>query len=492
MDRARNLDADGRTQTAHSAAWFAVACALALVLVAAYVVRSGSWLDEYWQLWVSSAPAAALPGRLLTDAHPPWFDLFARLILFVTGESIVPSRLINLAAAAAALAFGLKTMRGLDPDLRWRIGLTIIASGGAIGMTGLAASFRSYPWLLVLAGLQASMLAAVALRRPVPRALALAVTGASVALHYVHAGGAIAIALVTFALAWRSDRRLAFAVLAGLCAGCALDLITGLIQLPHWRAVFDVNWIAESGGGGLVGSSVAVASDFLTGSLVASGMLAAGLLVRRSKTAWLVLAPIPVALIAWLVLDAWSPILVPRYLASLTALLATAAAVVWWELALEGIANVAIALLVALQPLATAVVRPPLPGWEAGARAVASAVRTCPRAQVYAVSPWRFRDHPDSATARFERPVIALAYERVGHRFGLSPRFVGSPATLNLTGCPAIVWIEAAHGLDQVPAATILRRAQLSLTGDARVHVERTPNGAVLLISSADRLQPPR
>jgi len=488
VDRALQVDQDSRGPVTQ-AAWL-IPCAIALLLVGRHLLASGTWLDEYWQSWVSGAPASALASRLATDAHPPWFNLFARLILAVTGGAIIPARLLDLAAATTVLAIGLSQMRGLEAALRWRIGLMILASGGALGMTGLAASFRSYPWLLVLAGLQAAMLACVASRRPLLPILAIAVTAGSIMLHYVHAAGAIAIALATVAVAWRTERRSAYFVLAGLVVGSVLDLITGLIQLPHWRVIFDVNWIAESGGGGLFPTLLAAGADFVTGSVIAAALLAAGLIVRRSRTVWLLLSPIPLAMIGWLILDAWTPVLVPRYLASITALLATGAAVAWWELSTAALANGVIALLVAAQPVASSLIRPPLPGWEAGARVAAQAARTCEGAPIYTVSPWRFRDHPDSQTARFEQPVIALAYEKVGREFGLSPRFVASSTTLDLNGCSAIVWIEAAHGIEQVPAAVILRRAQLSLSQSARVRIEPTPNGAVLLISSADRLQP--
>ena len=55
-------------------------------------------------------------------------------------------------------------------------------------------------------------------------ALAAAVTALSIVLHYVHAAGAIAIALVTLALAWRrGERRVLHGVGAGLAAGILID-----------------------------------------------------------------------------------------------------------------------------------------------------------------------------------------------------------------------------------------------------------------------------
>ena len=78
------------------------------------------------------------------------------------------------------------------------------------------------------------------------------------------------------------------------------------------------------------------------------------------------------------------------------------------------------------------------------------------------VSPWRFRDHPGSKAERFEDPVIDFGYRKVGQAYGLRPQFVTSPTTLALGECPAIVWIEAAHGIAAVAPETILRHAQLS------------------------------
>jgi hypothetical protein len=462
---------------------FAGAAAVALATVIWLVVASGSWLDEYWQLWISGAPASEFVERLSNDAHPPWFNLFARAIVFVTGGELVPARLINLAAAVAVLGAGLSRIGGLDRTLRWRMFLLIVASAGAVGMAGLAPSFRAYVWLIALSALQAALLAALILKRPVPLVMTGLVTTASIAVHYVHAAGAIAIALVSIALAWKSNRPAARAILFGLAIGIGVDLATGLVQLPRGRALYDVNWIAQSGGGGAFSTFAAVGTDFIICNAIAAAMLAVGLVARRSKAALMLLAPIPLAFIGWLILDASAPILLPRYMASVTALLATAAAVSWAELALAPGIDAAVALLAALQPLAGSFIRPPLAGWEAGARVAAEVTRTCPEASLYAVSPWRFRDQPGSRMERFEDPVIASGYRKVGKSLGLNPSFVTGPTTIHLGRCPTIIWVESAHGIDSVPPEAILRHAQLALPEPAQARVVPTPNGAVLLIS---------
>jgi hypothetical protein len=278
--------------------------------------------------------------------------------------------------------------------------------------------------------------------------------------------------------------------LTGLAIGVCLDVVTGLIQIPHWRESYDVNWIAESGGGSAVRSLIALGGDFVTCNAIAAAMLAVGLIARRSKTVLMLLAPIPVAFIGWLILGAGASAVLPRFMTSVTALLAVAAAAAWWELALTPAVNAALAFLAALQPLCASFIRPPLPGWEAGARVAATVTRACPGARLYAVSPWRFRDQPDSNMARFEDPVIDFGYRKVGGEYGLRPEFVTGPTMLALGKCPMIVWIEAAHGIERASPETILRHARLRLPRPAKARVIATPNGAVLLISPADRLQP--
>ena len=468
---------------------WAAAVALALAFIARQIVISGSWLDEYWQLWISGASADVLPSRLLNDAHPPWFNLLARPIVLATGGALVPSRLINLMAALAVLGGGLWSMAGLDRALRWRMLLLLVASAGAVGMAYLALSFRVYVWLLVLAALQCAVLTALVLKRPVPTLVAVLATAASVAVHYVHAAGAIAIAVVSLAVAWRVDRPAFRAILVGLGAGVALDLATGLAQLSHWREIYDVNWIAESGGGA-ARSLASVAVAFAGWNGVAAALIAVALIARRSKALLVVLAPVPLAFVGWLILDTAAPMVVPRYMASLTALLTTGAALAWWELALAPPVNAVVALLAALQPLAGAVFGPPVAGWEAGARIAAAVTARCPSARLYAVSPWRFRDHRGSKAERFEDPVVEFGYRRVGQAYGLSPQFVSGQTTLSLGHCPAIVWIEAAHGIESVAPDSILSHAGLRLPARAIAKVIPTPNGAVLLISPVDRLQP--
>src|SRR5439155_12224847 len=98
-------------------------------------------------------------------------------------------------------------------------------------------------------------------------------------------------------------------------------------------------------------------------------------------------------------------------------------------------------------------------------------------------------DNPDSPLAHFELPVFGLAYVSVGQEFGLQPYYVTAPTPIRESRCPVIVWMEAAHGIERAPPAVVLRRAQLQPPAAASVRFVPTPNGALLLISSTDRLQ---
>jgi hypothetical protein len=49
--------------------------------------------------------------------------------------------------------------------------------------------------------------------------------------------------------------------------------------------------------------------------------------------------------------------------------------------------------------------------------------------------------------------------------------------------------MESAHGVERASAEAVLRRAQLQAPANAAARFIPTPNGALLLISPADRLQ---
>jgi hypothetical protein len=313
------------------------------------------------------------------------------------------------------------------------------------------------------------------------------ITAASVGTHYGHAAGAIAIALVTIARSWRDNRALAWTVAIGVGAGALCDVGFALVQMPHWQAHSNVGW-AEKGPGAALSSFAAVFTDDLLFNFVAALLVVLAAARGAPRPLGWMLAPLVLAGIAWLVLSPVMPI-VPRYLPSTAAILAVAGALAWQELRLHPALDAGVALMIALQPLVFGWARPPLPGWEVGARAAAAIVHDCPETAVYAIPAGRFSNDPDGALSRFETPVINLAYTRVGQKLGLSPQTVTSPTRIRASRCPAIVWMESAHGIERVPPAAVLRRARLEPPADSKTRFIPTPNGALLLISSADRLQ---
>ena len=487
MDLVRTAQRQSRTFS-WELAWVLISCSIGLVFVVLYALRSGTWLDDYWQLWISGAPARLLAARLAGDQHPPWFNLFGRLIVAITAGNVWYARSVNLVAAVAALAIGLRAIPELEAALRWRIFLLVITSAGLIGLTDLAATFRVYPWLLVLAALQGAFLLAIAERREVRGWIAALVTTLSIALHYAHAIGAIAIAIVTIFIAWRHKQYRSGAwVAAAMILATLVDLAVAIVQLPHWSSNFDVNWIDQRDFhpltllGGLL-------TNYLMFNLVAGVLILTALVRGDAKRMLLALAPLPLALAVWLLFDAFRPILVPRYLASTCALFSVAAAVGWTDLRLRSPANAAIALLAAFQPLFYALLSPPRAGLEEGARIAGAITRGCTEARTYGIPAWRFRDRPESKTARFESPVMGFAYVEAGSRYGLRPQIVSAPTPVALTRCPLIVWMDTAKGIDRFPAAVVLRHARLEVAEPFVGRFQPTQNGAVLLITQSDRL----
>ena len=469
-------------------AWVLISCGIGLLFVALYLLKSGTWLDDYWQLWISGSPDRLLVTRLVGDQHPPWFNLFGRINVAVTGGNIWSARAVNFAAAVTALAIALRAIPQLEAPLRWRIFLLVISSAGLIGLTDLAATFRVYPWLLVLAALQGAFLLAIADRREVSGWLVALVTTLSIALHYAHAIGAIAIAVVTISIAWRCKQyRSAAWVAAAMIVATLLDFAVAFLQLPHWANNFDVNWIAQRDvhSWGLLAELL---TNYLMFNLVAGVLILIALVRGEGRRALFALAPLPLALAVWLLFDAFRPILVPRYLASICGLFSVAAAAGWTDLRLRSPANGAIAILAAFQPLFYALLSPPRAGLEEGARIAGAITRGCPQARTYAVPAWRFRDRPDSKTARFESPVMGFAYSEVGSHYGLRPQIVSAPMRLALGRCPLIIWMDTAKGIDRVPIAVVLKHAQLEVSGPYVGRFEPTENGAMLLITRLDRL----
>ncbi len=463
-------------------------CGIGLLLVVLYALKSGTWLDDYWQLWISGAPSQELVTRLVGDQHPPWFNLIGRINVAITGRNIWYARVLNVGAAGAALAIGLKAIPALESPLRLRILLLVVTSAGLIGLTNLATTFRVYPWLLILAALQGAILLAVTERRDVNGWLAVIVTALSIGFHYAHAIGAVAISAVTILVAWRYERYgSALRVAGAMVSGVFLDFAMAFIQLPHWRSNFDVNGIASRDvhWWRLLAELL---TNYLQFNLIAGGLIVFALVRGEGKRVLLVLAPLPIAFAAWLIFDAFRPILVPRYLVSTSALFCVAAAVGWTDLRIRSPLSAAIAFIAAFQPFFYALLSPPRAGLEEGARIAAAITRSCAEARTYAVSAWRFRDRPDSKTARFESPVMGFAYREVGNRYGLRTEILSSPTAVTLGRCPLIVWMDAAHGIERMPVAIVLKRSQLEIAGPFAWRFEPTENGAVLLITQPDRL----
>ncbi|MEO7787667.1 MAG: hypothetical protein ABIR77_07600 [Sphingomicrobium sp.] len=473
----------------------AVATAM-LLLVARRAALSGSWLDEYWQLWISRAPdAATLFARIAADAHPPWFNLLARPISALTGGSLPGARLLSIALAVALAALGLTRLARSEAQGRARLlyllaGLFVLGLVAAGDPLGAAASFRSYPWLIALTLLQGALLLQVArgTARPVAPASAALLTAAATMFHYVHAVAAISIALVTLACALRrGQRRTAVAIAAGLAAGVLLQVTTGLIQLPQWRLHNDHSWITAAGisGAGVIGE--VVGTWFLL-NLPATIVLALAAVRRQlPREAFWVLAPIPLAAAVWLVMGQVTPVLVDRYAVAIPILLSLAAAAAADRLLVTPQARAIVALLLFLNLALSDFGRPLTAGWEPEAAAIAAERARCPSTQVLATSHWNLGAARASRAAAFEAPVAHSAYATIGRRFDFEPTIVAPdrPVTIAPGACPTILWIEHVSDLDAIGPDRILALSGVIAPRGTQVRLIKGENGGLLRIDPA-------
>jgi hypothetical protein len=473
----------------------AVTAVLLIAAVAYQIVFSGAWLDEFWQYWISGAPTVeTLFDRLAGDPHPPFFNLMARAIVEIVGQKVIFARLVSTALALLTFTAGLVALARSEPNgsntsvyvLFW---LLIVGMAGPVGLLELAPSFRSYPWVIALASLQAALLFRVAGRQAIsfPAFAAGIVTYFAIVLHYVGAIPAIAIAIVSTCAAWQSDsvrHAKAFGV-ATILAILTLSA-TALWQKSHWSQTMDFNWIENGGVSGI--SQLLntfwqyVTFNPLTIALILLG-LSRGAFDRRSV---IVFAPIPIAIVALLIADALTPVLNGRYIVSILILLALAAAMSFRQLSPSRFLWPALTAVVVAQAGLHVWLRPPISGWDAAARQIAGIVRVCPQTQVFSASHWLFSDGSDSGTARRESQVVRFGHEMMGRRYGYNPVFLSGKARVVAPDgrCPTLLVIEHAGGLAQIGTHSILRRAGLTLPPAAQVRMFDLRNGVLIRIDA--------
>jgi hypothetical protein len=475
---------------------FPVVTAVLLIAAVAYqIVFSGAWLDEFWQYWLSGAPTTqTLFARLAGDPHPPLFNLMARGVIGLTGERIVAARLVSTGLALATLTIGLVALArsetdGVNTRVYIAFWLFVVGMAGPVGLIELAASFRSYPWVIVLAALQAALLFRVSGRESIGFSTVAAgvVTYCAIVLHYVAAIPAIAIAVVSAFAAWQSGsvrHAKVFAVATTL--GTLTLFATAFWQMPHWATTMDFNWIEN---GGVTGASQLL--DTVWQYVMFNPFTIALIVLGISRDAYdrrtiLVFAPIPLAIFVVLIVDAVTPVLNGRYMVAIPILFALAAALAFRRLPSSGPSWAVLAIVLVAQAGLHIWLRPPIAGWDAAARQIAGIVRGCPETRVYTASHWLFSDGSGSGVARQEAQVVRSGHEMLGRRYGYTPVFLaGKTQVMAPTGrCPTLLVIEHAGGLAQIGTRSILRTVGLTVPLAAQVRMFDFRNGVLIRIDA--------
>jgi hypothetical protein len=472
-----------------------IAALFLLAVVGHQIIEAGAWLDEFWQYWISGAQTIhELFGRLAGDPHPPFFNIAARGVIVLAGENFVTARLLSTGLALVTLTIGLVALaRSEADDVNMRVysafWLFVVGMAGPVGLIELAASFRSYPWIIALAALQTALLFRVLDRESVSFSpiAAGAITYCAIVLHYVGAIPAIAIAVVSAFAAWQSGSlRHAKVFLAAATLGALTLFATVLWQMPHWATTMDFNWIESTGVTG-----VSQLLDTLWQYVTFNPFPIALILLGISRGAYnrrtmLVFAPIPLAIVVVLIVDAITPVLNGRYLIAILIVFALAAALALRRVPSSGLLWPAMAVAVMAQAGLHVWLRPPIAGWDAAAQKVAGIVSTCPGTRVYSASHWLFTAGSDSGVARRESQVVRFGHEMMGRRYGYSPLFLtGNTQVLMSPGpCPTLLVIEHAGGLAQIGADSILKKAGLALPSGAQVRMFDFRNGVLIRIDA--------
>jgi MFS family permease len=318
-------------------------------------------------------------------------------------------------------------------------------------------------------------------------AIAVIATVASIVLHYVGGlfGGLLS-GMIAFTAYHRGLRRWAALILAAAALAALFIFASVLLQASNWAADFDHSWIDLPGIKAL-GIPVALAVTAICYNPVP---LAGLWLAQNRRSEWerrfiTIIGGVLVAGIAIiLMVHAFRPIVVERYLIAIpvlvSALMAVPAARFVQAYPLVGLlALVSVAVAVAAAPMAREGVKP---RWREDAQTIAKIVADCPTTQVYAASGWALGPAAETRTAHREDPVFERAYRLLASRHGYEVHFISLGATAHATpgSCPVVLWYEHTPNLaeDDLPAA--IDDAGLTGLHGARLSAFRSATGFVV------------
>ena len=486
----------------------AVLCVYVLAASILVAHMKGVWLDEIWSLWMGRHDvgfAQALRERWLQDTNPPYFYIAAWVFEPLTHLNLFASRLLNLiplALATAAFVWLARTRARLRPFLMV-YAVLIVSSAFFVGDF---AELRSYFTQLCAAGVLGAVLFGIEQEgRDFERrdlGLAVAALAAAMAIMSLHQVSALITSAVlgVSGLAHVRTRRLRWGgalLVVAFLAGLPL-VAAEIAELPYLRSAAPVFWVTTT----MPDVLHILASQTIKALLMNAAAAGAGVYVltglRRGAPkppppAWRFAATMAIALavasVAVIAVNAVKPLIIPRYLVTMTpywraALAAVAADVILsrrWIFALF-IANAAIVTAYTTQDEANT------GNWNDGAEIVSDAINACPQSLVYAVDPFELQPpgvkppDPDN-----EETVHDWGYGYVGGLYGFDVHIIHPAAMRALplsTTCPTLLWGEHDYN-NRLNLADIAARATLPTDPDslARMKLLRTDSGFVLSLA---------
>lgn len=431
--------------------------AIVLVLVANALLQ-GPWLDEFWTLELADTQksTAQLADGWLRDTHPPAFNLWATLLDALGFHSIPLARLAsNLPAIAFMIWAAVCFSRGTLADRSYHTLMLLLVLSLPQSVEAFA-NYRSYFWQIAsLASLMAIARHVVATPcdldwrrdRDLLALSGVAIVG-SLGLHYVGAifGGLLA-ALIFLYARTHGHRRWATLVLSTAAATFAVVVFIAVLQARYWTTDLDHSWIEAQPAMAVVGVPLVLIMGALVHNVVPLIALWPGW--RRWSSpehtfVAMIAGVLTGGLALVLIVDAFRPIMVDRYLFAVPVLvcgiMASLAAKFegYYPLRLLLIVN---ALAVVACPFLLNGARPQ---WEEGARLIAGIVETCPTTRVYAASGWALGPAAATYAARREDAVFRRAYAQLAAEHNYAVRFLGQGETARTTvdECPVLVWFE--------------------------------------------------
>lgn len=482
---------------------FATACGV-------YAAASrGIWIDELWSLRMGDAtiPLEQLARqRWLHEVNPITANILYRIVSASGANDIAVLRiLLNLPPFLLLLA----ATTGFHRASPSRSSFYLLFAVLVVALPAFTAAFsdyRSYVWQFAWGAILVQFAHWLLVEPPAPAiprnralaALAMASVFGAIALHFI--AGLLVSALVAGLLLMLARARAwhAFAAVAvPAVIVWSTMLALALWQYSHVRRELDYSWIATTTPQALVIGAAVIVEALLANPAASAlallrqpafGTADRAAAQRRLEFIALLGASILAAAAPLLLLNAYKPVVVDRYLATWQLLIAgIVAAAGCRAVAARRWAPYAVAAFAVISVGVTARRQADYRGWNETRDFIANGVENCPASKVYATSPWRFRAGRDTRYAAYESLTFADGYRRLARDAGFAVTVLGSADRVLALGdrCPTYLWAEHTGGWHLPDGGYVLGKAGLYPSGKARATIFRTNSGFVLVLKKA-------